>query len=103
MLDWTKDQLVKLYHEEGKTLRDIAYIYETDPWTVSRAFNRFEISRRKPGSSKGERNGKWKGDAAGYRPFHMRLEGLFGKPKYCEKCGTKDPTKRSYQKIRLGQ
>jgi hypothetical protein len=109
MVDWTKDQLVKLYHEEGKSLRDIAYIYETDQWTVGRAFDRFEITRRKPGGQKkpkklkerkpiggpkGERHGHWKGDKAGYRSFHNRLDGLFGRPKYCEKCGTKDPTKR---------
>lgn len=43
---------------------------------------------------KGAANPQWKGDAASYKAFHLRVATVRGKPKHCEHCGTTNPEKR---------
>jgi hypothetical protein len=42
----------------------------------------------KKGVNIGEKIKNWKGDDAGYRAFHYRVETRRGKPKFCEVCKT---------------
>ncbi len=39
----------------------------------------------------GPLNPSWKGDAAGYNAFHLRVVKLRGRPMHCTRCGTSDP------------
>lgn len=42
----------------------------------------------------GENHPGWKGDAATYTAFHLRVQKARGKPSFCVKCGTIDPSLR---------
>lgn len=54
---------------------------------------KLKISSSKTGFFRGEQSPHWKGDAAGKVNMHRWVEKWKGKPKKCELCGTKDPTK----------
>lgn len=44
-------------------------------------------------------NPNWKGDKAGYGAIHDWLKLYFGKPKFCEHCGTKTAKKYEWANI----
>lgn len=43
---------------------------------------------------RGEVHPHWKGAAASYKAFHLRLRALYGRPRYCQRCGTTDPRRK---------
>lgn len=47
----------------------------------------------------GKENPNWKGDKAGYTAIHDWLEKWFGKPRFCEHCGTTNAKKYEWANI----
>ena len=47
----------------------------------------------------GEKNKAWKGDRVKYRALHYWVEQWKGKPKKCEKCGTKKAKKYEWANV----
>src|SRR3990167_2950991 len=51
---------------------------------------------RRPGRWAGKNSPSWKGTAASYSAFHMRVRALRGRPKFCEFCKTRN-SKSTYE------
>ncbi len=95
-LPFTKEQL-EVDYAAGLSQTEIAARYKTTQKVVWRAMKNLGIASRKAAkrNQRGENNDSWKGNAAGYKAFHIRIGVMKGKPKKCEYCGTTD-LKKNY-------
>jgi len=63
-------------------------------------FIRSEEHKRHIGESQmGEKHHAWKGNKVGYKGVHDWIGRNFGKPKFCEHCGTKNAKKFEWANI----
>lgn len=78
----------------GMTQDEVSRSMECGRKTVSNSLKRQGVKSRKAAKRNqwGDKNTKWKGDAATYFPKHRRVERRFGKPKKCCLCGTENPS-----------
>ncbi len=86
----SKETLNRLYHQEVKTLREVAAVLRVSTGRICTAMRRYGIKARPNIQRKmhGPDNNNWKGDKAGNDALHKRL--YAGQKEECEVCGTKD-------------
>ena len=78
---------IKSMYDDGMTIREIQD--EIKGVKVQRVIERYCIETR-PAIKRdqhGENNDSWKGDAASYQAFHLRVYSSRGAPKECSRCG----------------
>jgi hypothetical protein len=89
---------VRELYDNGLTQKEIAIRLGSTQKVIWRAMLHHNIAARAPkvrSHIRGPLHPHWKGDAAGYQAFHMRLYALLGAPQQCARCGTSD-TSRTY-------
>lgn len=80
-------EMILGYYRQGMTVREIAVIAPKG-YKVQRILERY-LPNRRPAIKRdqtGEKNSSWKGDAASYQAFHLRVEAARGKPSECSLC-----------------
>lgn len=79
-----------LYWNRRMTKQEVAAHLGLTIKVIETAMVKLAIPRRKAmkRSQGGASNSAWKGNAAGYKAMHARVERARGKPKRCEVCGT---------------
>ena len=80
------DRIQSMY-DDGMTIREIQD--EIKGVKVQRVIERYGITTR-PAIKRdqfGDNNDSWKGDAAGYQAFHLRVYSSRGAPRECSRCG----------------
>ena len=60
-------------------------------WEITEARKKYWASMKE---KRGEGTPRWKGDEAGMSAMHKWLDVAYGKPRFCESCGSQD--KRRY-------
>ncbi len=80
---------VRQAYASGMTMREVAAHVGTTVKVLQRLMPRHGIERRKatPRNQRGDRNGAWRGDAAGYAALHKRVVVIRGRPNGCSNCG----------------
>jgi hypothetical protein len=81
---------VKSAYESGMTMREVAEHVGVGVKVLQRLMPRHGIERRiaAPRNQTGSANANWKGDDAGYKALHYRVNNTRIKPDSCSVCGT---------------
>lgn len=89
------EQVRELYGA-GHTMKEVAALAGVSVKVLQTLMPRHGIARRPaiPRNQRGPANAGWKGDAAGYKALHLRVDAARGKPRACECCGLTDPKAR---------
>jgi hypothetical protein len=87
---------VKRLYEAGLTQKEVAKELLTTQKVVWRIMRYHGIERRPAVVRKpllGPESQHWKGEAAGYKAFHLRVSKARGSPRKCSVCDTTDPSR----------
>ena len=76
-------------YESGMTVAEVRSVFPNG-YRVQTILERHLPARRKSAKrdQAGVNNHAWRGDKAGYKALHLRVQQRRGKPSLCEKCGT---------------
>lgn len=88
---------VRRLYASGLTQNEIATAIGTTQKVVWRLMRHHGIESRaavQRDPARGAASRTWKGDAASYKAFHLRLRATKGAPARCEICRTEDPRRR---------
>jgi len=88
--------VIRHLYGAGMTVREIAAELGVSYRGLWFFMDRCGIERRKAAKrhQSGDRNSAWAGPRIGYKGAHSRVASVRGKPSFCERCGTSDPSKR---------
>lgn len=83
---------VKTLYEAGHTQTEIGEIVGLSQKVIWNLMRNHGILARVAAKrdQRGDKNHMWKGSDASYTAFHTRLYKEYGKPTWCEECGTTD-------------
>lgn len=87
---------VRRIYGSGASQIEVAQALGLTLKVVYRVMANHQIPRRPQikRDQRGEKNSTWKGGAAGYQAFHIRVRVERGAPTSCGRCGTANPAKK---------
>jgi hypothetical protein len=83
--------LICNYYNDGLTVAEIR-VLAPKGYRVQTILERYLPERRSSAkrNQRGEANHMWKGDNAGYKALHLRVDSIRGKPMRCEWCNSEN-------------